>query len=429
MSAKLKDLTEKLAKSQTKMGKILEQAGDNLDFSKVTEVAGTDNEKSKAFRTINDECAEHMKAIEEERAVVKAADDFQKRQLIAKVHQPGSGRGGRLVEGEIVNAKGEMNLADAILKSAGVDPESHDRVERLVKEHFWNKEVEVPLGMSLKTLMDSASGWVPETIRTGKVVDKAARPIQLIDLIPAGQTGQTSIVYMEETTLTQNASETDEAGQYNEDAYALTEQSQAVRKIATFLPVTDEQLEDVPQVRGYINNRLPMSLRRRLDSQIWNGSGAGTPTQLLGINAKVGTQTHLRTAYAGDKPVDALYRAARKVRVTGRAMPNGIIMNPEDFENIRLMKTNDGAYVWGHPSEKGPESIWGLPLAQSDILTAGTACVADFSYSELAEKRGIVVKISDSHSDYFIKGKQAIRADMRVVFVIYRPAAFCIVTL
>ncbi|MEX0843404.1 MAG: hypothetical protein WD120_03565 [Gemmatimonadota bacterium] len=43
-------------------------------------------------------------------------------------------------------------------------------------------------------------------------------------------------------------------------------------------------------------------------------------------------------------------------------------------------------------------------------------------------RRGIEVQISNSHSDYFVKGKQAIRADMRVALVIYRASAFSEVT-
>ena len=417
---KLKELMDKLAKSQEKMGKILEQAGPDLDFKKVTEVAGTDIEKAAAFRAINDECSEHQKALDTERATLKAKEDYEKRSLIAKIAQPKQGK-----KDDALEPKGEMNLADAMLKHAGIDPESL-RSEGQMKAAFWNKEVDLPLGVSMKTLMDTTS-WVPETLRTGRVIDKAERPIQVTDLIPAGQTGQAAVVYMEETTLTENAAEIAEAGTYGENAYALTERSETVRKIAAWLPVTDEQLEDVPQVRGYINQRLPISLRRRLDGQIINGSGIAP--YLTGILNKASIQTHLRSSVSGDKPVDALYRSMRKVRVTGRALPNGIIIHPEDFENIRLMKTNDGAYVWGHPSEAGPERIWGLPIAQSDILTAGTAIVADFSFSELAERRGIVVKMTDSHSDYFINGKQAIRADMRVAFLIYRAAAFIQVTL
>lgn len=419
MSMKLKDLREKLAASQTKMGKILEQAGDTLDFKKVTEVAGTDEEKAKAFRAINDECAAHQGAIDEETKNIAAVAAFNTRAAVAKVAHPGSGAV------KTAEMKGELNLADAILKHAGIDPESL-RSDGRLKESFWNKEVELALGVSMKTLMDTTS-WVPETLRTGKVVDKAARPIQVTDLIPAGQTGQSAVVYMEETTLTENAAEIAEAGTFGENAYALTERSETVRKIAAWLPLTDEQLEDVPQVRGYINQRLPMSLRRRLDGQIINGSGVAP--YLTGILNKSGIQTFSRASVAGYKPVDALYRAMRLIRVTGRANPSGIVINPEDFETIRLMKTNDGAYVWGHPAEAGPERIWGLPIAQSDIIAAGHAIVGDFSFSELAERRGIVVKMTDSHSDYFINGKQAIRADMRAAFLIYRAAAFVDVTL
>jgi HK97 family phage major capsid protein len=420
MSVKLKELRDKLAGSQTKMGKILEQAGDILDFKKVTEVAGTDEEKAKAFRTINDECAAYQAEIDTESKNIAAVAAFNARAVIAKVDHPGA------AAPEKKDAyKGEMNIADAMLKHASIDPEAL-RSDGSLKQAFWNKEIELPLGVSLKTLMDTTA-WVPETLRTGKLVDKAARPIQVTDLIPSGQTGQAAVVYMEETTLTENAAEIAEAGTYGENAYALTERSETVRKIAAWLPVTDEQLEDVPQVRGYINNRLPMALRRRLDGQIINGSG--TPPYLTGILNKASIQTFSRASVSGYKPVDALYRAMRLIRVTGRANPSGIIINPEDFETIRLMKTNDGAYVWGHPAEAGPERIWGLPIAQSDIITAGHSIVGDFSFSELAERRGIVVKMTDSHSTYFIEGKQAIRADMRVAFLIYRAAAFVDVTL
>ena len=50
---------------------------------------------------------------------------------------------------------------------------------------------------TLKTLFQTSAGWAPESIRTGKVVEYATRPIQVIDIIPPGNTNDTSIVYME----------------------------------------------------------------------------------------------------------------------------------------------------------------------------------------------------------------------------------------
>ena len=55
--------------------------------------------------------------------------------------------------------------------------------------------------------------------------------------------------------------------------------------------------------------------------------------------------------------------------------------------------------------------------------------VDDFAnYCQLYTKKGVEVQISDSHDTYFIYNKLAVRAEIRVAFPIYRPAAFCTVT-
>jgi hypothetical protein len=62
-------------------------------------------------------------------------------------------------------------------------------------------------------------------------------------------------------------------------------------------------------------------------------------------------------------------------------------------------------------------------------MTENTGLLGDFQlYSEIFNRRGINMKVSDSHSDYFVKGKQAIRADVRLALVIYRATAFPQVT-
>ena len=279
-------------------------------------------------------------------------------------------------------------------------------------------------GVNVKTLMTTAAGWAPETTRTGKVVLSAQRPIRVVDIIPDGETNQAAVVYMQEDTFTNNAAETAEGGTFGEAALVLSEQSSTVRKIAVFLPVTDEQLADEPGIRSYVNNRLGYMIQLRLDSQLLVGNG--TAPNLRGINNASGIQTQAKGA---DPTPDAVYKAMVLVMVNGRAMPSACVMHPLDWQDIRLLRTADGIYIWGNPADAGPERIWVLPVVVTDAQTQNTAVVGDFAgYSQLYMRQGIEFEVTNSHGTFFAEGKLAIRATIRAAFVIYRGSAFCTVT-
>lgn len=276
----------------------------------------------------------------------------------------------------------------------------------------------------LKTLMSTSAGWGPEAVRTGKMVESAQRPVQVLDFIPSETTNQTSVVYMEETTFTNNAAEVSEGGTYGEAALALTERTSPVRKIAVWLPVTDEQLEDEAGVQSYINNRLGFMVRQRLDGQILVGDGVAP--NLEGIQNRSGIQTQAKGA---DTTLDAIRKARSKVRKTGRALPNTLFIETDDLDEIAMTKTADGIYILANPNtDAGLERIWGLRVVETNALTAGTGIVGDTMFTGLAMKKNLTMKVTDSHSTYFIEGKQAIRCELRCALQVYRPAAFCKVT-
>lgn len=276
-----------------------------------------------------------------------------------------------------------------------------------------------------KTLMQRSAGWAPFVQRSDRVVMSAQRPPQVIDAIPVGTTDQTASKYMRETTFTNNADITAEAAVYPEGALVLTEVGNTVQKIAVFLPVTDEQLEDVAGIKSYIDNRLELMLMQRVDYKLINGAGGGSDIE--GFLNVSGIQTQARGT---DPPLDALLKAATKVRSTpGFANPSGYFLNPTDLMNLRLTRTTDGIYILGNPSDAGPLRLWGLPVTESVVLAAGTGLVGDWiGYTQFSVYRGVTIMITNSNEDDFKKGKQCIRADMRGVLDTYRSTAICSIT-
>lgn len=282
------------------------------------------------------------------------------------------------------------------------------------------------LEIGLKTLFQTSAGFAPESVRSGLLVEAATRPIQVLDLIPTFPINQASFVYMEETTRTHAAAEVDEAGTYQEDTFAWTQKTSSVLKIGSIIPVTDEQLEDEGQVRSLLDQRLRFGLRQKLDSQILVGTGTGTPLQLLGINNKTGVQTQ---ALGTDDQIAAFMKALTKVRFTGRAVPNGAIFHPNDWQAVILLQNTNGDYLFGNPfMGPGPASLLGIPVAVSDGQTENTGLVGDFAnFSRLDDRRGVMVQTGYQAND-FRDGKVSLRADLRVAFTVTRAAAFCQIT-
>ena len=403
----------KLKAKQDELAAIFREAGPDLDMSLVKSVPGDNAAKVAHVRALNEELDTIGADLDGLRAVAQAAE--RARELEGKGRHSGAedGADGGMRHGND-GAQAPRDLGALITAS-----QAYKGRQRGGQGPVATLDV-----VEVKTLFETTAGWLPETTRTGRVVDYAVRPVQILDVIPTTQTTQNAVVYMEETTFTNNAAEVAEGGTYAESALALTEKTSSVRKIGTWLPVTDEQLEDEPQARGYLNNRLPFMLRQRLDGQVLVGNG--TAPNLRGVLNVAGISTQAK----GSDPVpDAVYKAIVAVRVTGRALPSAYVTHPTDWQDVRLLRTADGVYIWGNPSEAGPERIWGLQVVQSDAITLNTGLVGDFAnFSELSFRRGVDVQISNSHDVFFVNGKQAIRADVRAAFVVYRPAAFCTVT-
>src|SRR3546814_12698325 len=99
-----------------------------------------------------------------------------------------------------------------------------------------------------------------------------------------------------------------------------------------------------------------------------------------------------------------------------------LIMHPLDWEGVRLLRTADGIYVFGSPSEAGPDRLWGLPVAQNSADDQGKGYTGSFqqAWISLVERRGIDVQIGYV-TDKFQTGQRPVRGDVSGATGVLRP--------
>jgi HK97 family phage major capsid protein len=377
---------------------IFAEAGPEMDMTKVKSIDGDGKAKVDQIRNLNTEIDELSVKAEGLRVIAKGAEHGAEYNDDPS-RETGDGHG----------RPGAKTLGQLFAEAKAGRPDT--------------KRFTQQFDVDFKTTMSTSAGWAPDVIRGPRLVDYATRPLELLDLIPTTTTDQTSVAYMEETTFTNAAAERSEAAAKAESSLALTERTSPVRSIATSMAVTDEQLEDVQRIQAYLDNRLPFFLRQRVELQSLVGDGSAP--NLRGINNVVGIQTQAKGA---DPVPDAVYKAMVLIMTTGQAMPDGVVFNPLDWQDVRLLRTTDGIYIWGNPSEAGPERIWGLPVILSQAQTQNTAVVGAWKmFSELAVKKGITIERGFINDD-FTKDITRLRAELRAALIFYRPTAFATVT-
>jgi HK97 family phage major capsid protein len=276
----------------------------------------------------------------------------------------------------------------------------------------------------VKTLFDTGTGWAPQAVRIPRLVDFALRRPVVGDLMPQGTTTQIAIVYMEETTFTNNAAAVAEGATKPEAALALTERTAPVRKIAVTLPVTDELMMDVPALEGYIDARLATMIQLKEEDYLLNGTGVAP--QITGILNNANLQTQAKGA---DPTPTAVYKAIVKIQTTAFSEPSGYVTHPLDWQDIVTLQDTTGRYIWGDPSAVTIQRIWGLPVISTTAMTQNTGLVGDFAMGAMIFRRtGLTMEVTNSNEDDFKKNILRIRAEERLALAVWRGAAFCQVT-
>jgi HK97 family phage major capsid protein len=274
----------------------------------------------------------------------------------------------------------------------------------------------------LESTGNNADGIPPQWLPGLKAPLLADEQPRLADLFAQGQTDSNAIRYMKVTARTAPASAVTVESQQKPGAeFTFDDVLATLAKLAAFIPVSEEMLEDSSAVRDYINAQLPLMVRqaedKKLASEIYAAAtGVGLSTTIGGTDAN---------------GFDAIADAIKDVEVNSQSEPDGLFINPTDWWTLAVKKDSvAGQYFSGGPYAGPARNPWGLRAVLSTRAPAGFPLVGNFRQGgQVWRKGGIRLEASNSHLDYFRTNLVAIRAEVRVALTIYDPAMFSIANL
>jgi len=281
---------------------------------------------------------------------------------------------------------------------------------------------------------DGPYGPALTTIDTSVTRGYRRQPV-VADLCGSGTLSGQSITYFVEGAREGGFTTVAEGGKKPQLHYLYSTVTESISKIAGFIKLSDEMIDDLAFLVSEINSRLLYDLAIFEEAQILNGDG--TAPNLRGILQRSGIQTEAGTG-AGDN-LDAIFRAATKVQTATGMAADGVVIHPDDYQVFRLMKDGNQQYYGGGPFTGAygngggvpiEPSVWGLPTVVTAAIAAKTVLVGNFRQaSTVYRKGGVTVSSTNSNVDDFENNIVTVRAEERLGLAVRVPAAFVKITL
>lgn len=324
------------------------------------------------------------------------------------------------VGGYAGTAQGGNTVADYVFKS--------ENMKSMLSGNGKSCRIDLPSGMlaANKAAIVTDGQVLSPAMRVQGIVKNPMRMKRVRDLLPVGQTGNNMVEFTRELTFTNNA-----GPQYASPAFENVTKPESgitfelveapVRTLAHWVPVSKQALADSAQLGSYINVRLMEGLMIVEDQQLLIGDGTGG--NLKGILA-AGNYVAAPGGVSGDNSLDRILRTFAALAVD-EMLPDGVLVHPNDWAELQLIKTTDGEYLLGSPGAATAPNIWGVPVIASTAITEGTFCVGSFALgAQVWDREQASVQISMEDRDNFVKNMATVLVEERLALAVYRPKAF-----
>lgn len=350
------------------------------------------------------------------------------------------------MKSQIESQKGEIERAIEqvqILEEKGVklrnqDPEKksfidfvkgNDKYQALSQKTQSFAEIEITksdMASMAETKVTSAGLVAPQY---DPVIQGAPRQNLLIrDLIPTTPVTGQAFTYFKELLHTMGAGMVAEGAAKPTSNVTFEQITDTIKKIAVWMPVTDEALDDVPQLYSYIQELLRYDLELKREGQILKGDGTGN--NLNGIMTQA-TVFDPNLSKATDTAIDTVRRAIYQARKQSKLPADAVVMSDLDWMNIELQKDGENRYLFANLQGLVTPVLWGRPIVASDSMdegdgstTGGEFLTGSFQQgARIYDRMGYTIKVGMINDD-FIKNQRAILVEERLGLAVRKKFAF-----
>lgn len=275
---------------------------------------------------------------------------------------------------------------------------------------------------SLTTDAAGSAGAAVAPMRLTGIVTPPQRPLTVRDLLMQGTTDSNAITYVREKLFTNNAAaQASEGAKKAQSDLQLEEVTVGVKTLAHYVKASRQILDDAAMLESYINGRLAYGLKLVEDKQLLNGDGSAGGLQGLTQVAKAFADPAEMKKYT---IIDQLRLAQLQVALADYPA-SGFVLNPIDWAKIELEKDGQGRHIIGNPQSLAQPTLWGIPVVQTQAITAGSFLTGAFNMgAQIFDRQQLGVAVSTENEDDFVKNLVTILCEERLALAIYRPEAF-----
>ena len=264
------------------------------------------------------------------------------------------------------------------------------------------------------------------------VIEDPAPDMHIRDLLPVTPIAEGLVYYVERSggrwVAQPQREEVDEeiiteGALKHEQALAFQAKSAGPVTIAHWLPISKQALRRAPQLRQYIDTELITGVRLAEDAQLLYGDGSAGNLQGLMTNPLVQDYDAASRRQAGDTRIDTIRRAITLLRLM-YYRASGLVLHPNDWEEIELQKDDESRYLWVTVTEGGAPRLWRVPVIDTPTIEEDEFLLGDFRIGANLWDLETANVTTGWVNDGFVRNQLAILGEEDVIFTTEHPKAF-----